>query len=149
MTAFQLDETDFKLINILEADAKLNTKEMAQKVGLTNTPVYERIKRLERLGIIKRYSAIIDRKKLGIELTVLCNVQLKSHAAEFLETFEEAIVKLPEIVSCFHIAGNFDYLLKVEVTDMDAYSQFIKEKLARVPHIATVQSSFVMRIIKE
>lgn len=146
---FQLDETDFRLLEILEADAKQNIKEIALKVGLTNTPVYERVRRLERLGIIKKYTVVLDRKKLGMSLTVLCNVQLKSHAAEFLEAFEKSIVTLKEIVSCYHIAGNFDYLLKIEVTDMDEYALFLKEKLAKVPHIATVQSSFVMRKLKE
>lgn len=146
---FQLDEIDLNLIRILESDAKLNTKEMAARVGLTSTPVYERIRRLERLGIIRKYIALIDRKKLGINLTVLCNVQLKSHASEFLEAFEKEIITLDEVIHCYHIAGNFDYLLKVEITDMDAYAIFVKEKLAKIPHIATVQSSFVMRSLKE
>jgi len=147
--AAQLDEIDFLIVALLEDNAKLNTKEIAEKVGLSNTPTYERIKRLEKLGIIRNYRAIIDKKKLGYSLTVLCNVQLKSHASEYLEEFEQEIIKLKEVVTCYHIAGHFDYLLKVEITDMEEYAVFIKDKLAKIPHIATVQSSFVMRTLKE
>lgn len=145
----QLDEIDFLIVELLEDDAKLNTKEVAEKVGLSNTPTYERIKRLEKLGIIKNYKAIIDKKKLGYSLTVLCNVQLKSHASEYLEEFEQEIIKLKEVATCYHIAGHFDYLLKVDITDMEEYAVFVKEKLSKIPHIATVQSSFVMRTLKE
>lgn len=144
-----LDEIDQKIVSILKADGKLGTKEIANQIGLTNTPTYERIRRLEKRGVIKSYAAIIDKKKQGLTLNVLCNVQLKSHAAEYLREFEAAIIQLTEITDCFHIAGNFDYLLKITVKDMDAYSIFVKEKLAVIPHIATVQSSFIMRTLKE
>lgn len=144
-----LDEIDQKIVSILKADGKLGTKEIANQIGLTNTPTYERIRRLEKRGVIKSYAAIIDKKKQGLTLNVLCNVQLKSHAAEYLSEFEAAIIQLTEITDCFHIAGNFDYLLKITVKDMDAYSIFVKEKLAVIPHIATVQSSFIMRTLKE
>lgn len=144
----QLDEIDLKIISLLQKDAKLNTKEIALKVSLTNTPTYERIRRIERLGIIQKYVAVIDKKKLGFSLIVFCNIQLKTHAYEYLEEFEKAIVGLEEMVDCYHIAGHFDYLLKMEMEDMEAYSVFVKDKLAKVPHIATVQSSFVMRTLK-
>jgi len=146
---FILDEIDQKIVSILKTDGKLGTKEIAAQIGLTNTPTYERIRRLEKRGVIKSYAAIIDKKKQGFALNVLCNVQLKSHAAEYLTEFEEAIIQLKEITDCFHIAGNFDYLLKITVQDMDAYSVFVKDKLAVIPHIATVQSSFIMRTLKE
>ena len=104
---------------------------------------------MEKRGVIKSYAAIIDKKKQGFALNVLCNVQLKSHAAEYLTEFEEAIIQLKENTDCFNIAGNFDYLFKITVQDMDAYSVFVKDKLAVIPHIATVQSSFIMRTLKE
>jgi Lrp/AsnC family leucine-responsive transcriptional regulator len=86
---------------------------------------------------------------LGKNLTVLCNVQLKSHASELLESFESQVIELKEVTSCYHIAGNFDYLLIIDIEDMDKYAEFLKGKLASIPHIATVQSSFVMRALKE
>lgn len=147
--SFQLDELDQKILGLLKKDAKLGTKEIASQIGLTNTPTYERIRRMEKRGVIKSYIAVIDKKKQGFALNVLCNVQLKSHASDYLEEFERAIVQLKEITDCYHIAGNFDYLLKISIRDMDSYAVFIKEKLAVIPHIATVQSSFVMRTLKE
>lgn len=146
---FQLDHIDEQILNLLVENAKLGSKEIASSVGLTVTPTYERIRRLEKRGFIKSYKAVLDKKKLGKNLSVLCNVQLKSHAAEFIESFESQVIQLQEVTSCFHIAGNFDYLLFIEVTDMDEYAEFLKEKLASIPHIATVQSSFVMRTLKE
>lgn len=144
-----LDEIDALLLELLVANAKWNTKELAEKVGLSNTPTYERVKRLERLGVIKGYRAVLDSKKIGFNLLVLINVQLKSHAFNYLEEFEIEVVKLKEVETCYHIAGHFDYLLQVEITDMEEYSEFVKEKLSKIPHIATVQSSFVMRRLKE
>lgn len=146
---FQLDELDQKILNLLKQDAKLGTKEIASQIGLTNTPTYERIRRLEKKGVIKAYIAVLDKKKQGYALTVLCNVQLKSHASNYIEEFEQAIIQLKEVTDCYHIAGNYDYLLKINIQDMDGYAVFVKEKLAVIPHISTVQSSFVMRMLKE
>lgn len=145
---FSLDEIDLHILTLLQKDGKMNTKEIALQVGLSNTPTYERIKRIERLGIIRKYVAVIDKRKMGYNLIVFCNIQLKTHAYEFLEEFEKAVVELEEMVDCYHIAGHFDYLLKIEMQDMEAYSVFVKEKLAKIPHISTVQSSFVMRTLK-
>lgn len=146
---FTLDEIDLSILALLKSNSKLGTKEIAATVGLTNTPTYERIRRLEKRGIIKSYTAVIDKKKRGLSLTVICNVQLKSHAADYLIEFEKAIIELEEITDCYHIAGNFDYLLKIDISNMDEYAVFVKDKLAVIPHIATVQSSFVMRILKQ
>lgn len=143
------DQIDRQIIELLQENGKLGSKEIAAVIGLTVTPTYERIKRLEKRGVIKGYVAVVDKRKQGLSLTVLCNVQLKSHASEYLEEFEERIIGLPEVYTCFHIAGNFDYLLKIHIKDMDEYAVFVKEKLAKIPHIATVQSSFVMRTMKD
>ncbi|MCO5261144.1 MAG: Lrp/AsnC family transcriptional regulator [Crocinitomicaceae bacterium] len=146
---FQIDTIDAKILELLKTNAKLGTKEIASQIGLTITPTYERVRRLEKRGVIKSYITVIDKKKQGYALSVLCNVQLKSHAAEYLEEFEKEIIHLQEVTDCYHIAGNFDYLLKINIKDMDSYAVFVKEKLAVIPHIATVQSSFVMRTLKE
>jgi len=145
---YEPDEIDSLILQLLENDGKLNTKELAEKIGLSTTPTYERVKRLERNGIIKKYRAVIDKKKLGIALEVLCNVQLESHASKYLDEFESKVIELEEVKECYHIAGHFDYLLQVEIGNMEEYAVFVKEKLSKIPHIATVQSSFVMRTLK-
>lgn len=145
---FTLDAVDLEILRLLKHDAKLGTKEIASNIGLSLTASYERIRRLEKKGIIKCYMTLVDKRKMGIHLTVLCNVQLKSHATEFLSEFEEEVVTLPEVTNIYHIAGNYDYLLMIETKDMDSYADFVKSKLSAIPHISTVQSSFVMRQIK-
>lgn len=147
-STIHLDAIDLQILELLRKDSKQGTKEIAQQIELTTTPTYERIKRLEKNGIIKRYTAIVDNKKLGYDLTLFCNVQLKSHTSEYLTEFEAAIIGLKEVKECFHIAGNFDYLLKIDIENMNEYANFVKDKLTVIPHIATVQSSFVMRILK-
>lgn len=145
----QLDALDKQIIAILSKNGKINHKELAALIGLTITPTYERVKRLEQRGVIKSYAAKIDKEKIGRSLKVMCQLSLKSHTKDLLESFESAIVKLNEISACYHIAGNYDYLLHIEVRDMEAYSVFLKDKLATIPHIANVQSMFVMKSLKE
>lgn len=144
-----LDKIDLAIIGLLQNNSKVGLKELAEKVGLTPTPVHERIKRLERNGVVEKYTIRINEEKLGRGLMVLCNVQLKSHSLTNLEEFEAEIVKIKEVVSCYHIAGSYDYLLTLRMRDMDEYGNFVKGKLSSIPHIAQVQSSFVMRTIKE
>lgn len=143
-----LDIVDRRIIALLQQDAKLTNKEIAAELGLTTTPVYERIKRLEEDGYIRRYVALIDREKLGYSLVAFCNVQLKEHAQRYLRQFEAEIGQLREVVECYHIAGQFDYLLKVIIQDIHAYHDFIVNKLATLENIGNVQSSFVMQEIK-
>ncbi len=143
-----MDSTDRKIIELLTRDGKLGMKEIAQEIGLTITPTYERVRRLERSGVIKGYTIRVDRKKVGRSLQVVCQVSLKEHNLELLKKFEQNVVDLPQVVSCFHIAGDHDYALLIEVEDMDAYEEFLREHLTNIPSIAHVQSAFVMREIK-
>lgn len=145
----KLDEIDYHLIKLLKNNAKAGTKWLADQVGLSVTPTFERIKRLERIGIIEGYSAKINSNKLGLALKVYCHVSLKSHNLELIEQFETAIIELEAVKHCHHIAGNMDYVLFVEVRDMEAYQYFLRNKLATIPNIANVQSSFVMKGLKE
>jgi DNA-binding Lrp family transcriptional regulator len=115
---------------------------------LTVTPTFERIRRLERRGVIKGYVAKIDQAKIGRNLLVFCQVSLKTHTTELLENFEKQVVELKEVEACFHIAGNYDYLLQARIHDMQEYQFFLKSKLAAIPNIANVQSSFVMTTLK-
>lgn len=144
----QLDDTDKAIIRLLQQDAKYTNKEIAARLQLTTTPVFERIKRLEREGVIRKYVALADRKKIGLGLISYCNVSLKEHATEYLTRFEKDVQSLREVVECYHIAGMFDYLLKVVVSDMDTYQQFVSKKLAAIENIGRVQSSFVMTEVK-
>lgn len=144
----QLDKIDKKILSILSSNSKLGNKEIATEIGLSITPTFERIKRLERHGVIKNYVAILDKKKIDKGLHVFCQVSLKAHNLDLLLGFEDEIVHLHEVNSCYHIAGNYDYLLSIEVKDMDEYQEFLKQKLASIPNIANVQSSFVMSTLK-
>ena len=128
---------------------KPNTElKVASQLNLTTTPVYERIKRLEREGYIKSYKAILDRKKIGLNLLAFCNISLKEHQATYLVQFEKDIKDFNEVIACYHIAGMYDYLIKISVEDMDVYQHFIANKLANIKNIARVQSSFVMTEVK-
>lgn len=144
-----LDAIDRQIISILQKNGKINHKELASQIGLTITPTYERVKRLEQRGVIIGYEARIDKQKIGRGLKVMCQLSLKSHAKDLLENFEAAIMDLHEVSACYHVAGNHDYLLHIEVGSMEAYSVFLKEKLASIPHISNVQSMFVMKSLKE
>lgn len=143
-----LDSIDRKILLLLQYDARLTNKELADKLGKSVTPIYERIRRLEREGYIKGYVALLDRQKVGIMLLAYTNVQLKEHSFNMLKAFEKAVVKLDEVMECNHMTGSYDYLLKIGVRDMQEYQEFIINKLSRLANIGTVQSSFVMTEIK-
>lgn len=142
------DPIDKKILKVLQADARLNTKQIAGKIGLTVTPTYERLKKIEQSGVVKEYVALLDREKIGKTIVAFINVSLQLHSKPLINVFERAIVKVPEVMECFHVAGNFDYLLKVVVKDMNSYQNFLSNKLATIENIAHVQSSFVMTEIK-
>lgn len=144
-----LDATDRRLLALLQANAKATIKELAAELHLTVTPVYERIRRLEREGAILGYRAVLDRELLGLPFMALCEVQLKEHTKDYIRQFEREIQTLVEVTACFHTAGTFDYLLHILVEDMDAYQHFIVEKLAALGNIGRVQSAFVLHVIKE
>jgi len=148
MQSYKLDEIDRQIVMILQQDAQLKTKEIAQQVGLTVTPTYDRIKRLERDGYISQYVALVDKQKVGKTLVVFCNVSLERHSKPLLVNFEAVIKQVPEVIECHHIAGGYDYLMKVVVKDMPTYQDFITNKLATFDNVANVQSSFVMTEVK-
>ncbi len=144
-----LDLTDKKILTLLQNEAKLTIKEVAQALNLSTTPTFERIKRLERNGIIKKYIAIINEKKVGKKLLTMCRVSLKTHNRQNIQEFENAIIQFPEVIECHHIAGASDYSLKILTTDMAAYHHFISTDLASMSSIGNIQSSFVLHTLKE
>lgn len=143
-----MDAIDKKILMLLQQNAKYNTKEIAEKVGLSVSPTFERIKKLEQKKYIKKYVALLDPAKIGKAITVYCQVTLSIHSRELIDTFKEQVNKLPEIMGCFHVSGNYDFLLKIAVNDMNEYQQFIIDKLSVIKGISNVQSSFVMEEIK-
>ncbi len=143
-----IDGTDKSILRLLQHNSKLTIKEIAGKLNLTPTPIFERIKRLEKEKYIISYRAVIDRKKIGLSLLVFCNISLKQHEATFISKFEKDVQQFPEIIECYHIGGMSDYLIKVVAHDMDTYQHFVAKKLATIDNIGQVQSSFVMTEVK-
>ena len=139
-----LDAHDRRIIDHLRVDGRAAMQGLSELTGLSRSAVFNRLKRLEEGGVIRNYGARIDRRKLGMEIHAFCNVQLKQHDARYLQEFEARIGDFKEVRSCFHIAGGFDYLLEVQVANMDAYHRFISQRLAAMDNIGQVQSSFVM-----
>jgi Lrp/AsnC family leucine-responsive transcriptional regulator len=144
----KFDKTDKDILKFLQEDAKLTTKELAGRLNLSPTPVYERIKRLESEGVITNYVAVVNREKVGKDLMVLCNIRLKEHEKKAGARFVQQITELSEVVECLNISGDYDFLIKVVVSDMREYQSFIMNKLASLENIGSTQSIFVMGEIK-
>ncbi|MFT4761540.1 MAG: Lrp/AsnC family leucine-responsive transcriptional regulator [Paraglaciecola sp.] len=143
-----MDKIDRKILIHLQENAKQNTKEIASKIGLSVTPTYERIKKLEQQQVIKSYVALLDRDKIGKQVVAYCQVTLLKHHKKLIDSFKNKILLLPEIMECHHVSGNFDFLLKIVVNNIPDFHQFINEKLSVVDGISTIHSSFVMNSIK-
>ncbi len=144
-----LDKIDHQLILLLQADSSRTIKQLAAELNLTSTPIYERIKRLEKTGVIEGYRAEINAAHVGKELMVFSHVSLKEHSKEYLLNFETKIAGLTEVIECYHVSGEHDYLLKVLVANMKGYREFLTEKLAKIKNIGNVHSSFVVEEIKK
>lgn len=143
-----LDNTDTEILRSLQQDAKANAKELSEKLHISKTPIYERIKRLENEGYIKGYTALVDNKKVGLPLIAFCNVSLAVHDDEHIQRFQDEIKNIDEIMECYSTGGIYDFLLKVVLKDLEAYNQFAFEKLTKVHGIVKMQSSFVLSEIK-
>lgn len=143
-----LDQTDLQILRTLQKNAKLTTKELADAVNLTPTPVFERLKRLERRGYIRKYVAVLDADKLGQGLMVFCKVKLKQINHEIAEAFGRRIQRIPEVIECYNISGNYDYLLKVRAADMKQYQEFVLNKLGVIESLDSLESIFVMSEVK-
>lgn len=144
----RLDETDIKLLRLLQEDAHLTTKQLAEKVNLSSTPVFERIKRLEKEGFIKKYAAVLDAGKLNRGFMVFTSVKLKQMNRNVANDFVTVIQGIPQVAECYNIAGEFDYLLKINAPDMAYYNDFIINTLGTIESIGSILSTFVMREIK-
>lgn len=145
----KLDQKDLAILKLLQQNARMTVKEISEKVHLSTTPVYERIKWMEETGVIKQYATLVDNSKVKKGLMVICYVSLKQHnktaGAKFIKTINE----MSEIVECYIISGEFDFMLKVVEENMDSYYDFHVNRLSEIENIGNVQSVFVMGVVKE
>lgn len=144
-----LDQTDLAILRLLQQNARMTVKEIAEQVHLSTTPVHERIRRLEQGGIIKRYTALVDPVRVKKGLMVIVYVSLRTHSKTAGSKFIRHIHELPEVIECYNISGEFDFMLKVVAENMDAYYDFHVNKLSQSENIGNVQSMFVMGVLKE
>src|SRR5882724_3665433 len=149
IASFNIDEKDTAILKLLQQNARITVKEISEKIHLSTTPVYERIKRMEETGVIKQYATLVDHAKVKKGLMVICYVSLKQHNKTAGAKFIKAIQEMNEVIECYNISGEFDFMLKVVAENMDAYYEFHVHKLSEVENIGNVQSMFVMGIIKQ
>lgn len=145
----KLDAIDIKILQELQCNSKLTTKELAEAVHLSASPSFERQKRLEREGYIKKYVAVVDPDKVGNGMIVLCNIRLKQHGKEYAKEFADAVQQMQEVTECYNTSGDFDYLIKVFVRDMHHYQEFVLNRLGEIKSIGSVHSVFVIGAVKE
>lgn len=144
----KLDKVDIQILRILQENSRLTTKELASKVSLSSTPVFERLKRLENSGYIKKYVAVLDAEKLNLGFMVFCKIKMQKINYEVASEFSKVISGIPEVTECYNISGSFDYLLKVHSPDMKYYQSFILNVIGKIDHIASIESIFVMDVVK-
>jgi len=143
-----LDQKDLEILKLLQQNARMTIKEISEKVHLSTTPVHERIKRMEESGVIKQYVTLLNASKVGKGLMVICYVSLKQHSKNAGEKFIKGILEMTEVLECLTISGEFDFMLKVVVADMDEYYNFHVNKLSNLENVGNVQSVFVMGVVK-
>ncbi len=139
-TAF--DDIEIAILRIMQENGRATIKDMAAKLNLSTTPIFDRIKRMESNGVIKKYVAIVDQKKLGKSLTVFVHISISQHGKNALNSFIEAVTQFPEVIECHHISGDADVMLKLVLENIEAYNAFIMEKLSIIPNIGKVESRF-------
>lgn len=145
MAQMELDTIDREIVKVLQANARIANIELADKVGLSASPCARRVSRLEASGVIARYATVINQKAVGLPVSVFVNVTLERQVEGALGTFEKAVLKRPEVIECYLMTGEADYLLRVVVADLDAYERFLIDHLTKVPGIANIRSSFALK----
>jgi Lrp/AsnC family transcriptional regulator, leucine-responsive regulatory protein len=144
----KLDKTDIKLLQLLQTDCKQTTKELSSKLNLSITAVYERIKKLEREKIIDKYVVLLNGKNIDKGFIVFCHLKLMHHTKEYITKFESQVIKLQEVIECHHVSGDYDYILKIVLKDMDEYREFLVNKLTTLDHIGSTHSTFMISEVK-
>jgi Lrp/AsnC family transcriptional regulator len=143
-----LDETDLKILRILQAEPEINIQDIGERVGLSHTPCWRRIKKMQDSGLLKGRIWLIDAEKAELDVSIFVFVRLDTHSAEVLTAFERATADIPEILQCYTMSGEFDYLLRVVVPSVRAYERTIKGKLLKLPNVGVMNSHFALNEIK-
>ena len=143
-----LDDIDKKLLQLLQKNSKQTNKALSNQLNLSVTAVYERIKKLENSGILSQYVALVDKRKVDKEFVAFCHVKLVQHSQDYVVKFEREVNRLDEVLECYHLSGDYDYLLKVLVKDMKAFREFMVEKLTKIDHIGSTHSMFMINEVK-
>lgn len=144
----KLDQIDLKILRTLQENSRLTTKELATRVNLSTTPVFERLKRLDSGGYIQKYIAVLDEDKLGQGFVVFCNVKLVRMNRDIAADFVRVVESIPEVTECYNISGSFDYLLKINAHSMKHYQEFLLNVLGKIDSLGSIESTFVMAKIK-
>lgn len=147
-SSYRIDGKDAEILRALQRDARLSNKELAAKVHLSTTPTYERVKRLERMGVIKQYTAILDETKLNKGFAVFCSIKLRRLNNECANDFTAMVKRIPEVTECYNISGSFDYMMRIQVPDMGAYRQLLLNVIGLHENIESIESTFVMEEVK-
>lgn len=142
------DAIDRKILELLQNDSKQTNKELSNKLNLSVTAVFERIKKLENNGVINKYVALVKKEKVEKSFVAFCHIKLSQHIQAYVVQFEKEVTNLTEVLECHHISGDYDYLLKVMVKDMEAFREFMVEKLTNINHIGSTHSMFVISEVK-
>ena len=143
-----IDNTDKAILRALQENAKLTTKELADKVHLSSSPTFDRQKRLEREGYIKKYVALVDSRKVGNNIVIWCNIRLKQHTPDYIKEFMDAVQDIEEITDCYNTSGDFDFLIKVHARNMEAYQDFMLNTLGKMHCLGSLNSVFVIGHVK-
>ena len=143
-----LDAIDAQLLGYLQQDSKQTNKELSNKLNLSVTAVYERIKKLEKGGVINKYVALVKKEQIDKAFVAFCHIKLIQHTQEYVVKFEKEVATINEVLECYHISGDYDYLLKVIVKDMEAFREFMVNKLTNIDHIGSTHSMFVISEVK-
>ena len=143
-----LDNKDLQILDLLQRNSNYSVKEIGEKIGLSYTPTYERIKHLEKNGKIEKYAAVLNRKKIGVDLVAYCNVTIRNQSKKSLDEFEQEIVKYEEVQEVLSLSGTYDFMLKIATKNIDSYNNFITNALANTPNIYQYHSSIVLNEIK-
>ncbi len=148
MAARKLDDIDRRILAALQADGRMTAQELADRVGLSPSPCARRVRLLEEAGVVKGYVAVIDQAKVGLPISVFASVKLERQREDDLDRFSQAVARWPEVVDCYLMTGQRDYLLRIVVSDLESYERFIKDKLTRLDGVASIESSFALGQVK-
>ena len=148
MPEISLDAIDRRILAVLQENARVSNVELAESVGVSASPCWRRVRELERTGVISRYVTLVDPAALGLPVSVFIQVSLEKQVESALEVFKNAILQRPEVMECYLMTGDADYMLRVVVADLEAYERFLMDHLTRVPAVANIRSSFALKQVK-